>query len=252
MVNKIKEKVDLNKVTHSVRATQAVLQYGVGAMVDFPDQTLIMAAPEYWSGKLRIDDERFAKALGVDYFAMPVDISYMRFPEWYFCPKCRKFQPITQWVNEYKKRSKARTLESDEHMVRHMQCLECRQDLVVARIVTVCEHGHINDFPWIKWVHIQSKKPICANPTLKFKTGASGSEGLEGLNIACSCGASTTLRGAFDKDCFEKLDKASGSNDFRCEGNHPHKHIKENVIAIRELYNEAHHRCIFLWYIALL
>lgn len=80
MVNKIKEKVDLNKVTHSVRATQAVLQYGVGAMVDFPDQTLIMAAPEYWSGKLRIDDERFAKALGVDYFAMPVDISYMRFP----------------------------------------------------------------------------------------------------------------------------------------------------------------------------
>lgn len=227
MVNKIKEKVDLNKVTHSVRATQAVLQYGVGAMVDFPDQTLIMAAPEYWSGKLRIDDERFAKALGVDYFAMPVDISYMRFPEWYFCPKCRKFQPITQWVNEYKKRSKARTLESDEHMVRHMQCLECRQDLVVARIVTVCEHGHINDFPWIKWVHIQSKKPICANPTLKFKTGASGSEGLEGLNIACSCGASTTLRGAFDKDCFKKLDKASGSNDFRCEGNHPHKHIKE-------------------------
>lgn len=28
---KIKEKVKLNKVTHSVRASQAVLQYGVGA-----------------------------------------------------------------------------------------------------------------------------------------------------------------------------------------------------------------------------
>jgi hypothetical protein len=113
MVNKIKEKVDLNKVTHSVRATQAVLQYGAGAMVDFPDQTLITAAPEYWSETLRIDDERFAKALGVDYFAMPTNISYMRFPEWYFCPKCRKFQPIAQWVNEYKKRSKVRTLEKD-------------------------------------------------------------------------------------------------------------------------------------------
>ena len=42
----VKEKVDLNKVSYSVRASQAVLQYGVGAMVDFQDQTLVTAAPE--------------------------------------------------------------------------------------------------------------------------------------------------------------------------------------------------------------
>lgn len=30
------KKVPLNRITHSVRASQAVLQYGVGAMVDFP------------------------------------------------------------------------------------------------------------------------------------------------------------------------------------------------------------------------
>jgi len=47
------------------------------------------------------------------------------------------------------------------------------------------------------------------------------------LNITCSCGASATLKGAFDKDCFEKLDKRSESVNFRCEGNHPHKHIQE-------------------------
>ena len=47
MSEPIKTKVDLNTVTHSVRAAQAVLQYGVGAMVDFPDQTLVTAAPEY-------------------------------------------------------------------------------------------------------------------------------------------------------------------------------------------------------------
>ena len=32
----------LDKTSHTVRASQAVLQYGVGAMVDFPTQTLIM------------------------------------------------------------------------------------------------------------------------------------------------------------------------------------------------------------------
>lgn len=227
MTGHVKEKVDLNSVTHSVRAAQAVLQYGVGAMVDFPDQTLITAAPEYWSSIMRINDERFAKALGVDYFAAPVNISYARFPEWYFCPKCRKFQRLEQWISEYKKKAKAKTLESDEHMVKHMQCMDCHQDLVVARIVTICEHGHINDFPWIKWVHNQSKKPICGNPSLKFKTGASSTEGLEGLSISCSCGAHATLKGAFDKDRFEKIDKETGANDFRCEGGHPHKHIKE-------------------------
>lgn len=51
MSEQVKAKVELNKVTHSVRAAQAVLQYGVGAMVDFPDQTLVTAAPEYWSGQ---------------------------------------------------------------------------------------------------------------------------------------------------------------------------------------------------------
>ena len=71
MSEPIKTKVDLNKVTHSVRAAQAVLQYGVGAMVDFPDQTLVTAAPEYWSGVSRIYDHRFAKALGVySYFSI--------------------------------------------------------------------------------------------------------------------------------------------------------------------------------------
>ena len=196
-------------------------------MVDFPDQTLVTAAPEYWSGSSRIFDDRFAKALDVDYFALPTDIAYTRFPEWYFCPKCRTLQPLNKWISEYKRKAKGRTLEFDENMVNHMQCPQCGQDLVVARIVTVCEDGHLNDFPWVKWVHARSKKPICGNPSLRFKTGASGSEGLEGLTIECSCGARTTLKDAFDKDIFERMDKEEGALGFKCGGHHPFKHTKE-------------------------
>ena len=230
MSEQVKTKIELNKVTHSVRAAQAVLQYGVGAMVDFPDQTLVTAAPEYWSGMSRIYDDRFAKALGVDYFALPTNIAYSRFPEWYFCPKCRRFQPLKNWVAEYRKNAKTKTLERDKYMVEHMQCPKCRQDLVVARIVTVCESGHLNDFPWVKWVHAKAKKPICGNPELKFKTGASGTEGLEGLSVSCSCGAIATLKGAFDKDCFQKLDEDLGTNQFRCDGNHPFRHTKDKCV----------------------
>lgn len=227
MSEPIKLKIELNKVTHSVRAAQAVLQYGVGAMVDFPDQTLVTAAPEYWSGTSRIYDDRFAKALGVDYFALPTDIAYSRFPEWYFCPKCRRFQPLKKWIAEYRNSSTAKSLERDVYMTEHMECPRCHQDLVVARIVTVCADGHLNDFPWVKWVHAKSRKTICGNPELQFKTGASGTEGLEGLSISCSCGAMATLKGAFDKDCFEKLDNDLGTDQFRCEGNHPFRHTKE-------------------------
>lgn len=227
MAEQIKSKEPLNTVTHSVRAAQAVLQYGVGAMVDFTDQTLVTSAPEYWTGTKRIYDDRFAKALNVDYFAIPTDISYVRFPEWYFCPKCRTFQPLKKWIADYRKKATPKILESDNNMVKHLQCPQCKQDLVVARIVTVCEKGHLNDFPWIKWVHFRSKKQICGNPSLKFKTGASGSEGLEGLSIECSCGARTTLKDAFDKDIFEKTDKDEKSPGFLCEGHHPFLHTKE-------------------------
>ncbi len=227
MPEQVKEKVQLNKVTHSVRAAQAVLQYGVGAMVDFPDQTLVTSAPEYWSETTRIYDDRFAKALGVDYFALPVKIAYTRFPEWYFCPRCRKFQPLKKWTADYRKSASKRSIEIDPYMAQHMQCPKCKQDLVVARIVTVCQNGHLNDFPWVEWVHAKSKKPICGNPQLEFKTGASGTEGLEGLSIRCSCGAFTTLRGAFDKDCFEELEKKTEGINFRCKGNHPFRHTKE-------------------------
>ncbi len=126
MAEQIKQKIDLNRVTHSVRAAQAVLQYGVGAMVDFPDQTLVTAAPEYWSGYSKIYDDRFAKALGVDWFALPTNIAYSRFPEWYFCPKCRTFQPLKDWIAQYKAKAHPRLIENDPYMTQHMQCPKCK------------------------------------------------------------------------------------------------------------------------------
>lgn len=213
------KKEKLNKVTHSVRASQAVLTYGVGAMVDFPDQILVTAAPEIWTNPKRIYDDRFAKFLGVSYFAMPTEIAYSRFPEWYFCTKCRKFQPIDKWIEEYRKIDK-KNAEDDPYMVKHMKCPICKEELAVSRIVTVCKHGHLNDFPWVKWVHLRSHKSVCNNPSLKFITGGSSSEGLEGLKIECSCGARADLKGAFEKGIFEKL-------KLKCEGRHPFKNSKE-------------------------
>ena len=163
MADKNIEKIRLNATSHSVRAAQAVLQYGVGAMVDFPSQTLMTAAPKYWNDQIvRIHDERLEKSLGVRYFGMPVGgknrdgIAYARFPEWYFCPKCRRFQPLSKWIAEFNKNVKEQEKTNNRNMSRRLYCPKDRVELVVARIVTVCARGHINDFPWVKWTHAKS------------------------------------------------------------------------------------------------
>lgn len=243
MTLKTASKIRLNKVTHSVRASQAVLQYGVGAMVDFPTQTLMTAAPEYWENQIiKIYDERLEKALHVQYFGMPGGkddknfrdgISYVRFPEWYFCPQCRKFQPLNLWKEDYQRRPKTMGNNYDPDMVKSLKCPSCRQELVVARIITVCEHGHIDDFPWIKWVHcknVSGAVKVCPNPVLKFTTSPTASEGLEGLTITCqNCKAKATLKGAFNPRIFKNLDTiTNGEYDFTCKGRHPWKNLRED------------------------
>lgn len=214
----------LNVVTHSIRSAQAILQYGVGAMVDFPDQTLMTAAPEYWEKKvIRIHDERLEKALEVDFFGMPGGqgkydwgIAYSRFPEWYFCPKCRIFKPLKLWVNEYLKKATSKQKENDPYM-RKPRCMECKQGLVPSRIVVACNKGHIDDFPWVLWAHGKKESGICENPVLTFETGATASAGLEGINIRCkNCNSRATLKGAFDKDALDKI-------GYICSGRMPWK-----------------------------
>lgn len=109
--------------------------------------------------------------------------------------------------------------------------------LVDTRIIVACEGGHIDDFPWVKWVHCKNMyggaKPICTHPILTFKTSASSAEGLEGLTVSCeSCGAKATLKGAFDKDALKELDqKYEGKYIFCCTGRHPWKHTKDKCVA---------------------
>lgn len=234
-MDNIKDIKSLDPITHSVRRGQVVLQYGVGAMIDFPSQVLMTALPEKWIKPDAIHDERLEKLLGVKKFIMPSDdgIPFVRFPQWYFCPKCRRFKPITEWQADRISKYSHKNDDKDPYMIRRLVCSECRQELVPTRIVSVCEHGHIDDFPWVKWVHRKCRfgeKEICSSPKLLFKTGSSASSGLEGVEVECrTCGAKASLEGAFSKTVFEELSKSSQKDiSFQCTGNHPWKHSKES------------------------
>lgn len=231
-------KCTLSETTHSLRTNQATSIFGTGAMVDFIDQTLMAASPEFWKRYTTIYDERLQKSLNVSELRMPPTINdgaaipFIRFPKWYFCPKCRTFRPIGEWERRYKEAKKG-------DYMRAPKCLNCKKKLVPAGIITICPNGHIDDFPWIEWTHHKNQageKPVCSNPELEIKTGTSGL-GLEGIRLTCkNCKASTTMKGTFPSNGgegeeisnpFEKLVAKHKDNEkkqeeikkmFECKG----------------------------------
>ena len=238
--------------SHKVRLAQAILQYSPGAMVDFPDRTLLTAAPYTWHSSLGTDekirsicDPRFARALHVDGFEAPTQMNYVQFPEWYFCPVCRRFQPITSWQAEAERNAKGgdnpyRQMRSRAAIKRSWQqdnqerkaflprCSnhDCHNsELIPARIVVACEHGHLDDFPWVKWVHYRNiggaKEPCCESPVLLFESGG-GTETGEDIRITCTkCHAVATLKGVFTADAFQKVNEDLGREIFYCSGRLP-------------------------------
>ncbi|MCR4644849.1 MAG: DUF1998 domain-containing protein [Oscillospiraceae bacterium] len=239
-----KAREKLNDKLFSVRAPQLVMQYSVGSMVEFSGQTLMVAAPEYWheDDMYPIHDERLEKQLQVTKFlgftreegekkVIP-KVSYVRFPEWYFCPACRRFMSLRDWLEEYRQKAPRDIVETDPHMAKpkNLCCRngKCRNmHLSPISVVCICEKGHISDFPWVAWTHAQSGKPVCGNPALTLRQDQTANTNI-GFRVNCQCGAYASLSGAFGKDQFQLMDeRTNGTYALRCSGYHPWKHIHE-------------------------
>ncbi|WP_207669028.1 DUF1998 domain-containing protein [Clostridium chromiireducens] len=229
-MNNIKKKISLPPASYNVRFSQAIAPFGVGSMIDFKDQTLMVAAPEYWTinHSQEIHDERLERLLGVDKFCLPPDknqisgIPFVRFPRWYFCPKCKRLRSLEEWEKEFipNKRSKNPNMTTPK-------CMECNMQLVPAGILVTCEEGHIDDFPWVEWVHGKDKaRVMCGKPQLRIKNSSSAL-GLEGLVIECKCGAKASMKGAFNKEAFSDDESVKNKIIYKCTGNIPWKGKRE-------------------------
>ena len=189
--------------TRSIRRSATVSPFGVGAIYDFGDESLVAMDIFHWRNqgdKIRLP--RLEKELGVSHFLMaPVvrerfnpytkKVPYHRFPQWLFCPSCRR---MIRW--SYKK----------EQPGEHPRCEQCpkRSKLVPMRFVTACKGGHLTEVPWERWAHSKATEPAqhqCRAGTLKFETRRGGGGGLGSLWIVCqSCNASRSLHGIASKD----------------------------------------------------
>lgn len=125
----------------------------------------------------------------------------VEFPRWHQCPRCDRIGHSNNWGK--RPGSAARYCQS---------CSRGRDVHVVpVRFVMACEHGHLEDFPWHRWV---GHKEHCTKRD-DFLFLKSVGAGLSGLRLSCpNCGAERNLDGIFAAETWERMRQ-------RCGGRRP-------------------------------
>ncbi len=205
-----------------IRRSQLISPWGVGQMINFPkDESLMVAGLDLWEEKFRtlsdleefkVTEERLAKRLGVRDFRLPPDfrdpgpgvtnpslkIQFVRFPKWHYCTRCGHMEKVSIFHSQ-------KPTCSGVSFGSGRSCSSIapnkRQRLIPVRFIAICPHGHIQDFPFMEWVHVST--PAEGNHQLRLRAGRS-SGALSGIEITCSCGARKTMAGAFNEAALHK------------------------------------------------
>ena len=206
-----------------IRRSQLISPWGVGQMINFPkDESLMVLGLDMWEEKFRtiseldefkVTEERLAKRLGVRDFRLPPDfrdpgqgvtnpslkIPFVRFPRWHYCTRCGHMEKVSIY-DSHKPTCTGVSFGSGR------SCSEIpekkRQKLIPVRFIAICPLGHIQDFPFIEWVHGGTQPEGQHN--LRLRAGRS-SGALSGIEITCSCGAHKTMAGAFNEQSLTKI-----------------------------------------------
>jgi hypothetical protein len=201
-----------------IRRSQLISPWGVGQMINFPkDESLMVAGLDLWEERFRslsdleefvVTEERLAKRLAVKDFRLPPDfrdpepgvsnpslkIPFVRFPKWHYCTRCGHMEKVSIYHSQKPSCSGIKFENGRScHDVRPTK----RQRLIPVRFIAICPHGHIQDFPFMEWVH--GSTPVEGVHNLRLRAGRS-SGSLSGIEITCSCGSRKTMAGAFNED----------------------------------------------------
>lgn len=186
-----------------IRRSQLITTFGVGAVVPLGDEAFMVADLDLWGiVKADLHEPRLQKELRVNGFVQPpttedgADVPVVRFPTFVSCPICGRLDSHREFT------------QFDLN-----DCTECSHALVPSRFVVACEEGHIDDFPYMRWVH-HGRPAEGSKHNLRLKASGATSS-LASIEITCSCGVARTMEDAFDRFALRDV--------TRCLGRHPWK-----------------------------
>lgn len=197
-----------------IRPNQLITTYGPGSIMDAVHDSLTVLDIEYWNANnigREIRDTRLASFMNVRHFYMPStngkeNIPVASFPYMHVCTndRCKRIFDIREELND------ALYIEKYKQRQGSASCPDCGYSAYPARFISICEDGHMDDFPWRWWVH--HGKTDCKEKMHLLSFGTTSS--LAELEVQCDCGAKRRMSGAMQKDNF---------NGCNCSCNHPQR-----------------------------
>lgn len=210
----------------TVRRSQIVTTFGIGALIPVEQESYIVLGqdswPPYWSSRDKsrmvdeitgrnlneIDQPDLSRALNNVRFIIPptenARVPVARFPRLASCPNCHRLDRWTFLAHTDAKGKQQNICKF---------CLPEKHHLITSRFVVACKAGHLDDFPYFRWVH-NDESP--SDKSEKKEHGLSlittgDAESLKGIEVRCKCGAHRTMEGAL----------GTGSTKLSCTGTMP-------------------------------
>lgn len=184
------------------RRTQLVSTYGIGALFPAQDESFMILGLDDWRQDLcrEIPEPRLARSLGVQTFRLPPsgsrkerDVPVIRFPSMHYCPSCRKLDDHFKFCTY------------DKNV-----CEECSRKITPSRFVVSCTDGHIDEFPYYRWLHIDQEAAEGADHHMRLTTLGESSS-LRDIVLSCSCGVKKkTMAGSFGANALGGVIKCGG------------------------------------------
>lgn len=209
------------KPVGEVRKTQLITTHGPGAIVDFVNDTVMIAGIDHWDWDRKepgnshiVNHENLQNLLDVDYFVEPKiddrrrpffadkseDIPAYRFPEMMYCTSCKR---LYHW-SAFKNRT-----------YNWQKCFCGQETLLASRFVVICENGHIEDFPYFEWVHWGMECPSGKPKESLSMFNIEGRSSIESLVVKCNnCGSVRKMVSAFNQGSLRDIKQCSGNSPW--------------------------------------
>lgn len=220
-----------HKNAGEVRSSEIITTYGPGSIFNGKEGVSVMIMGlDAWSeafndegdlSKFKVIHNKFLEDVcKKDHFRMLSNtgggsgVPCIPFPSWGYCEYCKKMSKIEGKPDEEKG---------------YYACKFCRKKygyknkILPAKLVLLCDYGHVQDFPWEEWAHSKTKYQeagFCDAPEIKWLFGLAGTT-LSNYKVKCVCGKYRSMFGA-TKPLLDILpNKNNEPFELKCSGNSP-------------------------------
>lgn len=218
-----------------LRPSQILVSFGIGSLVDLPNLSVLVMGLEDWPivHSTEISEERLLASVqnvlgaqvtrlltpprGTDTVGArtnwfdeshQIGVPVAPFPRWLVCSRCRLLAPIGSGLFE----AKVAAYRPDKAGYVHNCPTQGKAPTAVpARFMVACANGHLDDFPWLEFVHRGPSE--CKGPLYMYEIGASGEAA--DVEVECKqCQRKRRMAEAFGRD--------NAQNMPPCRGRRPH------------------------------